>query len=197
MSRLQQRLWNIMKAMRDDRNSVLHGEGNVIHQQEMRAIDQEIIIEWTTGLDRLPEPRYGHLFTGTAQQRLQDNIHQKQQWLCSVWVAQDRFGTTSVRERNEDAINFYNRWKEKLLFQCKVRMTNETIITEWNLGVNAMQQQYDHLFRGTLQERLGRRLRDKKIWIFKVWQMRGMTNDENVGHRNATILTWYQRWLQP
>ena len=38
MSRLQQKLWGIMKAMWKDRNDTLHGDGNAVHRHEMRDL---------------------------------------------------------------------------------------------------------------------------------------------------------------
>ena len=194
MSRLQQRLWSIMKAMWDDRNHTLHGEGNAIHQHEMTKINQEIMQEWQLNLDLLPANRYQHLFRGTIQDRINDTIHQKQQWLCSIWTARDRCGTSVPRVRDTTATNFYSRWKAKLIFQRETKIIDSTIVQEWNRGIDHCAPTSAHLFEGTVQQILGKPIHVKKRWIFRVWEARDSTENPAVYNRNEELVVLYQEW---
>ena len=186
-----------MKSMWDNRNEVLHGNGNAIHQHEMTAINQEIIAEWQVNLDLLPAERYQHLFTRTVQRRLEDTVHQKQQWLCGVWVAREKHGTTNPRERNTSAVDFYSRWKEKLIFQREIKALDAIIITEWNRELDQLPaNQFTHLFDGNLQIKLGQTLPQKKCWVCMVWRARDDQNGEMEGGRDTSILSIYLRWRQ-
>ena len=159
-----------MKAMWDDRNNILHGEGNTIHRHKMRPIDVEIMQEWQIGLDLLPAEQYQYLFRGAVQQRIADTVHQKKHWLCSIWVARERLGSIIQRRRSKMAMDFYNRWKDKLQFQRECKALDETLILEWIRGIELLPiQQYGHLFQGLLQDKLGKPLHLKKHWICRVW----------------------------
>ena len=197
MSRLQQKLWGIMRAMWKDRNDILHHDGSTVHQQEMRAITAEIMVEWQTGLDMLPQNRYGHLFRGTVQDRLNDTIHMKKMWLGSIWGARDRYGTSQVRNRDVIASDFYKRWKDKLEYQQETKMVHTEITAEWNIGLNSLNQQtYGHLFTGSLYEILAKRLPHKKRWICRVWDSRDKENDYTERQRNQDMVAIYNRWQE-
>jgi hypothetical protein len=88
ISQVQRRIWLIAWGMWEHRNTKLHNEGETIHPHEMEALDQEINLEWDTGLDQLP-PQYNHLFAGTKADRLSNNVTQKLMWLTSIWTARD------------------------------------------------------------------------------------------------------------
>ena len=195
MSRLSQKLWSIMRAMWTDRNDTLHQNGNSVHQQESRAITTEILMEWQTGLDLLPQQRYEHLFRGTVQDKLRENIVQKQMWLCSVWGARDRYGSTQERGRDIVASDCYRRWKEKLQYQKYNKLVNEEIMAEWMLGIHTLNpSQWGHLFSGTLQGCLSKKLHVKKRWICRVWQARDEEGNGNPRPRNPHLVGIYDRW---
>ena len=195
MSRLQQKLWEVMKAMWQDRNNTLHNEGNTVHQEELRAIDAEILAKWQIGIDILPRHRYEHLFCGQRQQRLTDTIHQKKMWLSSVWSARDRYGETDERQRDTIASDFYKRWKQKLVFQHQNKIINEEISVEWLVGLNTLNQQlYEHLFHNTLQHLISRPLHLKKRWLCRVWEARDREGDPHDRQRNQVLVTIYEEW---
>ena len=195
MSRLQQKMWGILKAMWKDRNDTLHRDGNAVHRHEIRAIDAEILSEWQTGIDILPRQRYEHLFRGERQHRLNDNIHQKMMWLCSIWSARERYGSTRTRDRDIIASDFYKRWKEKLLFQKQNKLINEEITAEWNLGLHTLPiEQYEHLFQGSLQMLLAKQLHIKKRWLCRLWDGRDRENDEHGRLRDMTLMEMYNNW---
>ena len=196
MSRLQQKLWNIMKAMWTDRNNTLHHEGNTVHQHEMQAITAEILIEWQIGIDILPNNRYEHLFRGNVQTRLNDTIHQKQMWLSSVWGARDKYGSTRPTQRDIVASSFYRRWKERLQFQKENKLVNEEIIAEWNIGLHTLDLQHDHFFMGSLNQCLAKKLHIKKRWICRIWEVRDREGDQTDRQRNPIVVSMYNRWRQ-
>jgi hypothetical protein len=86
LSRLVRQIWNIQWELWMDRNETLHGEGNTIHLEEITAINEELIKQWTEGLSTLPRTRYRHLFHGEFRTLYQNDHHQKRQWLTSVWL---------------------------------------------------------------------------------------------------------------
>jgi hypothetical protein len=88
ISRVQRHIWLIAWGMWEHRNMQLHNDGYTIHIHEMEALDQEIDLEWDTGLDQLPN-HYAHLFHGTKADRLSDNVTQKLMWLTSIWTSRD------------------------------------------------------------------------------------------------------------
>lgn len=110
MAKLQRKLWEIAYKMWDHRNNDLHREGLTIHKHELQALNNEIMTEFTIGIDLLPRRRYSNLFQGTVRERLQDNHHLKRMWLTNMWTARDKFGSNFLRQRSVIAAQFFKRW---------------------------------------------------------------------------------------
>jgi hypothetical protein len=113
ISRVQRRIWLIAWELWEHRNSQLHNKGNTIHSYEMQELDIEIRNEWGSGLDQLPQT-YTHLFDGSLENRITDNVHQKLMWLISVWTARDNeIHVGPMRQRSSTILTIYDRWKKK------------------------------------------------------------------------------------
>jgi hypothetical protein len=113
ISRVQRKIWMIAWEMWEHRNTKLHNDGTTIHIYETDALNHEINQEWTTGIDQLP-PKYAHLFTGTKEDRLNENIHQKLMWLTSIWTARDNeIHIGQMRRRHPSIVTIYDRWKKQ------------------------------------------------------------------------------------
>jgi hypothetical protein len=112
-SRLVRQIWEIQWLMWMDRNNTLHGEGNTIHLEEITAINEELLIQWRTGIDDLPPARYQHLFQGDFRTLYQTHHNQKKQWLTSVWLAREQHAPLPI-QRNAIAENFYQRWHRRI-----------------------------------------------------------------------------------
>ena len=116
MTKLQRRIWIIPWSLWLHRNNHLHNDGSSIHRTDYQSVVSEILREWNLGIDTLP-PRYQHLFQGTVQQRLNENIHLKLMWLASVWAARDRISRSENLpvdpNRNTTAISFFIRWRQR------------------------------------------------------------------------------------
>lgn len=82
-----------------------------------------------------------------------------------MWGARDKYGTTRMVQRDIVASEFYQRWKERLLFQKENKILNEEIIAEWNVGLNILDLQHEHMFTGSLSQYLAKKLHLKKRWI--------------------------------
>ena len=112
MTKLVRRIWEIPWSLWEHRNHHLHNDGTSIHRIDYQSIVSEIVHEWNTGLSNLPL-KYQHLFHGTLQQHLQENIHLKLMWLTSVWAARGRISRSSnvpvANKRNVTASNFFQR----------------------------------------------------------------------------------------
>ena len=46
------------------------------------------------------------------------------------------------------------------------------IIKEWNLGVNGLSRQHQHLFHGNIHQRLNENIHLKLMWLASVWAAR-------------------------
>ena len=116
MTKMQRRIWEIPWSLWEHRNHHLHNDGASIHRTDYQSIVSEIIREWNVGVGTLPV-RYQHLFQGTIQQRLNENIHLKLMWLASVWAARDRISRSENLpvdpNRNTIAISFFLRWRQR------------------------------------------------------------------------------------
>lgn len=118
-------------------------------------------------------------------------------WLSSIWGARDRYGSTLTRIRDTIASEFYKRWKAKLQRQKENKMLNTEITAEWNIGLNTLNQQdYGHLFEGTLYEKLAKQVAQKKRWICRVWDSRDKENDHTNRQRNQEMVLIYNRWQE-
>ena len=117
MSRFQKRIWLIPWDQWEHRNNILHND-NALHASELNAINTEVTAEWNTGLDRLPDNRYAHLFRGDLDQHMRRKPHLKQLWLASVWAARDVEARSSLipltRNRNVIAVEFYRKWQTRI-----------------------------------------------------------------------------------
>jgi hypothetical protein len=112
-SRVQRKIWLIAWDMWEHRNNFLHNDGKTMHSIEMTALNEEIGLEWNTGIEQLP-PKYAYLFHGTLQQRLEDKIKHKLMWIYSLWAARDNeLHIGPQRTRNPDMVNLFARWKAK------------------------------------------------------------------------------------
>jgi hypothetical protein len=97
--------------MWEQRNNLLHGAGDKVHQTTQHTIDIDIQSEWDRGLDDLPL-QYAHLFTGNVQRSLQLSTNDKQRWLTSVWAARDSLnGGIQIYDRTSNL--HYGKWKAK------------------------------------------------------------------------------------
>ena len=88
---------------------------------------------------------------------------------------------------------FINAGK-KLQYQQENKITNEEIIGGWNVGLNTLDAQiYGHLFTGSLQVCLAKKLYIKKKWICMVsWATTGDRVGDIVGrHRNPELVQIY------
>jgi hypothetical protein len=112
MSRLVRHIWDLQWKLWMDRNDTLHGEGNTIHLEEITAINEEILKEWTTGINDLPT-RYQHLFQGEFRKLYQQHHHHKRQWLTNVWLARENHSAMPV-QRNVIANTFFQRWHRRV-----------------------------------------------------------------------------------
>ena len=116
MSKFQRRIWMIPWELWEHRNLHLHNDGSSIHRTDQQSVVSEILREWNAGMGTL-NPRYQHLFQGTIQQRLNDNIHLKLMWLASVWAARDRSSRSNNQpvdpNRNPTAVCFFQRWRNR------------------------------------------------------------------------------------
>ena len=113
ISRFQKRIWEIPWQMWQHRNEFLHNDGRTIHFQEIAAINCSIRTEYNMSWNGLPES-YQHLFRGDIENLIEQNIHIKQAWLMSVWVARDHHTPTQVGPRRDRiAEGFYLWWKKK------------------------------------------------------------------------------------
>jgi hypothetical protein len=111
MSRVQQRIWSIVWDMWKHRNELLHGAGDRIHITSLQDIDADIRSEWERGLDTLPLP-YASLFSGSINRSLKLSFQDKQQWLTSVWSAQDTHNRgIQIYDRTSNI--HYNKWRAK------------------------------------------------------------------------------------
>lgn len=108
MVNLQRRLWEIPWEMWNNRNRILHNDGNSTHQQEMVYLEEAIRLEWTTGLHNLP-PRYSRLFTGSVDRLLRDPHIMQKQWITSVWAARSRC-TEDMFDIDTSDLQFYQNW---------------------------------------------------------------------------------------
>ena len=118
-------------------------------------------------------------------------------WLCSIWSARERYGSSVHHDRDTNASDFYKRWKEKLLFQKTNKLVNEEITAEWNVGLNTLpQHQYGHLFEETLQIKLNKKLHLKKRWLCRVWDGRDRERDQHGRNRNQTLVAMYNNWRE-
>jgi hypothetical protein len=45
-----------------DRNDMLHGDGNTIHHEEIKSINEELLKQWMEEIYNLPQARHQHLF---------------------------------------------------------------------------------------------------------------------------------------
>jgi hypothetical protein len=159
VSRLVRKIWDIQRQLWNDRNEALHGEGNTIHVEEITAINEEVLSQWTKGSRHLPT-RYHHLFKGEFRLLYQSDYHRKQQWLTSIWLAREKHSPLPVT-RNSIAENFYKRWHE-CINSPEVNLEGHTILNlplsramsllSWNL------LQLNHLIKPTsvLVQHLGR-----------------------------------------
>ena len=107
-SKLIRKIWDLQHQLWDDRNDTLHGDGQTIHLEELNAINEEITKQWIAGSNHLPSC-YRHLFQGEFRTLYQANIHHKQQWLTSVWLAREKHSPL-LMTRNAIAETFYLRW---------------------------------------------------------------------------------------
>lgn len=114
MAQLARRIWNVCRTLWDHRNNILHSEGQTIHQEELRQINEDISQEWERGLDTLPPNNYRHLFRGTIDTLLNKTIDHKQQWLTSVWAARDKLSDIEDIHRSTIGSDFYRRWKSSI-----------------------------------------------------------------------------------
>jgi hypothetical protein len=112
ISKLIRKIWDLQRQLWDDRNNTLHGEGQTIHLEELNAINEELTKQWMAGLNQLPL-RYRHLFQGEFRTLYQANIHHKQQWLTSVWLAREKHSPLHMT-RNAIAETFYLRWHRRV-----------------------------------------------------------------------------------
>jgi hypothetical protein len=113
ISRTQRKIWEIAWKIWEQRNTVLHNNGESIHRHEMRALDMEIREEMTTGLNGLAR-HYQHLFHGTIRSKIALTAQQKRMWIMSVWAARDNTEAEyNGRQRNEDVEMIYKRWKKQ------------------------------------------------------------------------------------
>ena len=116
MSKFQRRIWMIPWELWEHRNLHLHNDGSSIHRTDQQSVVSEILREWNAGMRTL-NPRYQHLFRGTIQQRLNDNIHLKLMWLASVWAARDRSSRSNNQpvdpNRSPTAVCFFQRWRNR------------------------------------------------------------------------------------
>ena len=159
VSRLVKKIWDIQRQLWNDRNEALHGDGNTIHVEEITAINEEVLSQWTEGSRHLPT-RYHHLFKGEFRLLYQSDYHRKQQWLTSIWLAREKHSPLPVT-RNSIAENFYKRWHE-CINSPEVNLEGHTILNlplsramsllSWNL------LQLNHLIKPTsvLVQHLGR-----------------------------------------
>ena len=111
IAKLQHKIWQIVWTMWEHRNIHLHSDNYPIHQFELAELNSTIITELIKGPTNLPR-RYHRLFKGSIQERLKDNIHQKRQWLTSVWSARELITNESTNDYITSRV-FYERWKNK------------------------------------------------------------------------------------
>ena len=111
-AKLQQKIWELVWTMWEHRNKHLHSDDYPIHQFELSELNTTIIAELLKGTAELPR-RYHRLFKGTVQERMNDNIYQKRQWLTSVWAARERGGADRTQNTNSESRVFYTCWKRR------------------------------------------------------------------------------------
>ena len=114
MAKLQKKIWQITWTMWEHRNKHLHSDDYPIHQFALSELNTAIITEHTRGLDNLPK-KYQRLFKGSIQERYADNIHQKRQWLTSVWAAREQYTNERINNAETESRIFYSRWRRRHL----------------------------------------------------------------------------------
>jgi hypothetical protein len=99
--------------MWEQRNNMLHNQGETIHRHEQKPLDIEIREEMRIGQNGL-HIKYQDIFLGTLQSKLDSNMSQKQMWIMSVWAAIDNNEEVyNGGQRNEDIELIYRRWRKR------------------------------------------------------------------------------------
>ena len=113
-SKVQRKLWNIIKTLWEHQNTQVHARnGNTIHITEQNDLNKAITHEWETGLGDLP-PSYSSLFSKSAEHHLQDTYQRQRQWLASVWLAKERCNSNlHLIDSTNTAFQRFLQWKKR------------------------------------------------------------------------------------
>jgi hypothetical protein len=115
MTKIQKRIWEVMYALWEHRNQVLHEIHHSVHPHELTAINGEIIQEMILGPAHLPaSERY--LFHVPTTSKLNWTIAMKIQWLVSVRRSRNHYyliSDTPLPLRHQAVTGVLTRWSKR------------------------------------------------------------------------------------